>query len=101
MSWDGSVTMIALVSVPLLIVASFIVDLAAGNRYTQRIERWTSEYGSPLESAPSPWLSAEYPDGPNPGRSHRCPHAAVRSDSLRSGAVRISHRGRACRQHRG
>jgi hypothetical protein len=100
MSWDDSITMIALVSVPLLIVASFIVDLAAGNRYMQRIDRWNPDYRAEQESTTSPRLSAERHDGPEPGRFHRCPYSGVDLGSPRSGAVRVSSRGRVCRQHR-
>jgi hypothetical protein len=101
MSWDDSVAMIALVSVPLLIVASFLVDLAAGNRYTQRMERRTSERRSPLELFSDPWLSAWPEDGPVRVRSRGCPYAAVRSDPPRTGSVQVSSRGKLCRQHRG
>jgi hypothetical protein len=93
--------MMALVTVPLLIVASFIVDLAAGNRHAQRIERWNSDHRSGLESTSGLWPSAENRGGPGPGRSHLCPYSGVRSGLPRSGAVRISSRGRVCRQHRG
>jgi hypothetical protein len=101
MSWDDSVAMIALVSVPLLIVASFLVDLAAGNRYTQRMERRTSDHRSPLESFSDLWLAAEYQHGPGNDRSRRCSYAEARSDSPRTGTVQVSSRGRICRQHRG
>jgi hypothetical protein len=101
MSLDGSVTMIALVSVPLLIVASFLVDLAAGHRYTQRFEHWTSSHRPRAEPVHDLWMSAGHRDGPWDGRSRRCSHMAVRAGAARSGTVRLSGGRRVCRRHLG
>jgi hypothetical protein len=101
MSWDDSATMIALVSVPLIIVASFIVDLAGMNPYRQRADRGTPEHRSELESDPGPWAPATHRNRPGSGRSHRCPYSGVRPDTPDTGVVRVSSRGRVCRQHRG
>ena len=97
MSLDSSATLIALVSVPLLIVASFIVDLAVGHRYAQRIGRWSSGDRNRAESA----RYHRVPAGHREGRIRRCPTRDTRTGSPRSGTVRLSDRGRACRVHQG
>ena len=101
MSLDDSATMMALVSVPLLIVASFIVDLAAGHRYVDRIERWKAHDRRRLEPVHGLRMTAGHRDDRGNGQVRRFSHPGHQVGAATPASVRQSGGSRVCRAHRG